>query len=103
MTKPTLFLILFLATTLPAQTKQPIDLLITGGTAVTMNATREILDNAAIAIQGDTILAIGPETELTARYQPKETIHAEGKHRRPEFQGAFQGIGKGTISTFRFP
>ena len=68
MTKPTL-LLLFLATTLPAQSKQPIDLLITGGTVVTMNPARDIQENAALAIQGDTILAIGPEAELTARYQ----------------------------------
>jgi len=78
MTKPTL-LLLFLATHLPAQTKQPIDLLITGGTAVTMNPARDIQENAAVAIQGDTILAIGPQTELTKRYQPKQTIDAEGK------------------------
>ena len=78
MTKPTL-LLLFLATHLPAQTKQLIDLLITGGTAVTMNPARDIQENAAVAIQGDTILAIGPQTELTKRYQPKQTIDAEGK------------------------
>src|SRR5882762_10005245 len=84
MTKPTL-LLLFLATTLPAQTRQPIDLLITGGTAVTMNPARDIQENAAVAIQGDTILAIGPQTELTKRYQPKQTIHAEGKLILPGF------------------
>ena len=84
MTKPTL-LLLFLATHLPAQTKQPIDLLITGGTAVTMNPAREIQDNAAIAIQGDTILAIGPQTELTKLYDPKQTIHAGGKLVLPGF------------------
>src|SRR5882762_10940740 len=78
MTKPTLLLLL-LTTALPAQTRQPIDLLITGGTAVTMNPARDIQENAAVAIQGDTILAIGPQTELTKRYQPKQTIDAEGK------------------------
>ncbi len=84
MTKPTL-LLLFLTTYLPAQSRQPIDLLITGGTAVTMNPAREIQDNAAIAIQGDTILAIGAQTELAKLYQPKQTIHAEGKLILPGF------------------
>jgi 5-methylthioadenosine/S-adenosylhomocysteine deaminase len=85
MTKPTLFLLLFLATALPAQSKQPIDLLITGGTAVTMNPARDIQENAAIAIQGDTILAIGPEIELNRLYRPKLTLHAEGKLVLPGF------------------
>src|SRR5882757_5985522 len=86
MTKPTLFvLLLLLTTTLPAQTRQPIDLLVTGGTTVTMNPARNIQENAAIAIQGDTILAIGPETELAKLYQPKQTIHAEGKLILPGF------------------
>src|SRR5882724_5982214 len=85
MTKPTLFLLLFLTTHLPAQTRQPIDLLITGGTAVTMNPARAIQENAAIAIQGDTILAIGPQTELAKLYQHKQTIDAKGKLVLPGF------------------
>src|SRR6267378_4489008 len=77
MTKPTLFLLLFLTTHLPAQSRQPIDLLITGGTAVTMNPASEI--------QGDTILAIGPQIELAKLYDPKQTIDAEGKLILPGF------------------
>ncbi len=82
MTKSILFVFL-LTTTLPAQ--KPIDLLITGGTAVTMNPQREIQENAAIAIQGDTILAVGPESELTKLYTPKQTIQAKGKLVLPGF------------------
>src|SRR5882724_6246533 len=85
MTKPTLFLLFLLTTTVSAQSKQPIDLLIAGGTAVIMNPARDIQENAAIAIQGDTILAIGPQTELTKLYDPKQTIHAEGKLILPGF------------------
>jgi len=84
MTKPTLLLLLLLLTT-TLQAQKPIDLLITGGTAVTMNPAREIKENAAIAIQGDTILAVGPESELIKLYQPKQTIHAEGKLVLPGF------------------
>jgi len=86
MNKTTILLALtFYCSILPAQSKQPIDLLITGGTAVTMNPARDIQENAAIAIQGDTILAIGPQADLTKLYQPKQTIHAEGKLILPGF------------------
>src|SRR5450432_531752 len=84
MTKPTLLLLLLLLTT-TLQAQKPIDLLITGGTAVTMNPAREIKENAAIAIQGDTILAVGPESELIKLYTPKAIIHAEGKLILPGF------------------
>ena len=50
-----------------------------------MNPARNIQENAAIAIQGDAILAVGPETELAKLYQPKQTIHAEGKLVLPGF------------------
>jgi 5-methylthioadenosine/S-adenosylhomocysteine deaminase len=50
-----------------------------------MNPAREIQENAAIAIQGDTILAIGPQSELTKLYTPKQTLHAEGKLILPGF------------------
>jgi 5-methylthioadenosine/S-adenosylhomocysteine deaminase len=50
-----------------------------------MNPQREVQENAAIAIQGDAILAIGPELELTKLYTPKQTIHAEGKLVLPGF------------------
>jgi len=82
MTRPILLLILLTAT---LEAQKPIDLLVTGGTAVTMNPQSEIRENAAIAIQGDAILAIGPEKELTKVYEPKQTIHAEGKLILPGF------------------
>jgi len=64
---------------LSAQThKEKADLLISGGTVVTMDASRAILDDGAVAVKGDTIVAVGPRSELEARYAAKQTIDARG-------------------------
>jgi len=70
---------------LPAQSKQSVDLLITRGTLVTMNPSRDIQEDGAIAIKGDTIVAIGPRAELSARFQPKQIIDATNKLVLPGF------------------
>jgi 5-methylthioadenosine/S-adenosylhomocysteine deaminase len=70
---------------LPAQSKQSVDLLITHGTLVTMNPSRDIQEDGAIAIKGDTIVAIGPRAELSARFQPKQIIDATNKLVLPGF------------------
>jgi len=64
---------------LSAQThKEKADLLISGGTVVTMDASRAILEDGAVAVKGDTIVAVGPRSELEARYAAKQTIDARG-------------------------
>ena len=78
-------LALLAATALFAQTPQKADLLITGGTIVTMNGPRTIQEDGAIAIQGDTILAVGPRAEIAAHYQAPQTIDATGKLVLPGF------------------
>ena len=70
---------------LPAQSKQSVDLLITRGTFVTMNPPRDIQEDGAIAIKGDTIVAIGPRAELSARFQPKQIIDATNQLVLPGF------------------
>ena len=59
--------------------KEQVDLLVTGGTVVTMNARFRVLEDGAIAIRGDKILAIGPSVEIAARYTPARRILARGK------------------------
>ena len=69
----------FAASFAAAQSPQDkVDLLISGGTIVTMNATSAILEDGAIAVRGDTIVAVGPRGELEARYAAKQTIDAKG-------------------------
>jgi 5-methylthioadenosine/S-adenosylhomocysteine deaminase len=78
------FLFLFLSFT-SAQGAKHADLIITGGTVVTMNGARAIYDDGAIAVTGDTIIAVGPRTELAAKYSAAQTIDARGKLVLPGF------------------
>src|SRR5882724_8621699 len=65
--------------------KEKADLLITGGIVVTMNASRTILEEGAVAVTGDTIIAVGPRSELEAKYATSQTIDATGKLVLPGF------------------
>ncbi len=56
---------------------QPVDLIILGGTIITMNDRGEIFPHGAIAIAADTIAAVGPQKEILARFQPKKTLTYE--------------------------
>ncbi|MBN8730932.1 MAG: amidohydrolase family protein [Acidobacteria bacterium] len=40
-----------------------------------MDPSRAILENGAVAIKGDAILAVGPRAELLKRFTPKQTLH----------------------------
>jgi 5-methylthioadenosine/S-adenosylhomocysteine deaminase len=74
-----LILVIFLLpTSLFSQTpKVPADLIISGGTVVTMDRSRAILDDGAVVVKGDTILTVGPRAELEAKYAAAQTIDAK--------------------------
>lgn len=54
------------------------DLLISGGRVVTQDAERRVLDDGAVAIEGDRIAAVGPAAEVSANRDPVRTIDAAG-------------------------
>ncbi len=62
-----------------------LDLLVTGGTVVTMDGERRIIEDGAIAVKGDTILAVGPRAALEAKYTASKTMDAHGKLILPGF------------------
>jgi 5-methylthioadenosine/S-adenosylhomocysteine deaminase len=66
-------------------TKERVDLIVTGGTVVTMDGPRTIYDDGAVVVKGDTIVAAGPCSELAAKYQASQTIDATGKLVLPGF------------------
>ena len=59
--------------------KEPVDLLVTGGTVVTMNDERRIIKNGAVAIRGDRIVAVGRAEELADAYEPAGRVRADGR------------------------
>ena len=50
-----------------------------------MDAQRRILEDAAIAVKGDAILALGPRAEIERKYAAPQTISAKGKLVLPGF------------------
>ena len=74
-----------LAQTSSANTKEKIDLLINGGTIVTMDGDRLILEDGAVVVKGDVISAIGFRTDLEKKYIVDQTIDARGKLVLPGF------------------
>jgi len=61
------------------------DLLVTGGTIVTMDGARTILDDGAVVVKSDTIIAVGRRAELELKYVASQTIDAKGKLVLPGF------------------
>ncbi len=51
-----------------------IDTLIKGWYVVTMNATRDIIRNGAVAIKGNKIVEVGKASDLEKKYKAKETV-----------------------------
>lgn len=56
-----------------------MDLLITGGTVITMDPERRIIDRGAVAIEGQRINAVGPAAEVETREAARRRIDASGK------------------------
>jgi len=65
-------------------TKERADTIVTG-TVVTMDGQRNIYDDGAVVVTGDTIVAVGPRSELEARYESRQIIDAKNKLVLPGF------------------
>lgn len=65
----------------PAATAAPrqVELLVVGGTVITVDEQRRILRDGAIAVDGGRIVAVGPTAEVTAAHAGRRTIDARGK------------------------
>lgn len=58
---------------------EPIDLLITGGSVVSMDAERRIFENGYVAVRGERIVAVGDAAEAGKRFRPRHVLNARGK------------------------
>ncbi len=61
-----------------ASAKERVDLLVSGGTVVTMDPGKRLLDDGAIAVRGDRIIELGSSGEIRAKYAARRTISAVG-------------------------
>ncbi len=76
------------------------DLLILHGTVITMNPERRVIEDGAVAITGDRIVAIGTTDEITAAHDAPETIDARRKAVLPGLIDVHAHAGHGLIKTF---
>jgi 5-methylthioadenosine/S-adenosylhomocysteine deaminase len=86
---------------LPAQAqgkRERVDLLVTGGTVVTMDAQRRVIEDGALVVRGETLAAVGPRAEIEARYRAARRLDARGKIVLP---GLINGHGHAPMTLLR--
>jgi 5-methylthioadenosine/S-adenosylhomocysteine deaminase len=59
--------------------RESVDLLVLGGTIVTMNNARDVIEDGGLAVRGGRIVAIGPRAQIETRYTARQKINSVGK------------------------
>ncbi len=76
----------------------PADLIVYGDYLVSMAPGSEVLRDGAVAIRGDTILAVGPRAEIDAAYQAGRQVSGAGRVLMP---GLVNGHTHSAMTLFR--
>jgi len=74
------------------------DLLVTNGTVVTMDGQRRVIEDGAVAVKDDSIIAVGPRAEIESKFEAAQTIDAHGALVLP---GLINGHAHAAMSLFR--
>lgn len=82
-----------------ATVQQGADILITGGTVITMDSARRVIDDGAVAIVGTRIAAVGTTDELRERFRAREVIDARRKIVMPGLIDGHGHAGHGLLKT----
>ena len=61
-----------------AQQRQDADLIVAHGIVVTMDGARAIYQDGAVAVRGDSIVAVGPQGDVESRFKAAQVIDAHG-------------------------
>lgn len=69
------------------------DLMVRNAYVITMNPEREVFACGAVAIQGNNIVAAGPQSEVLERYRARREIDARGAVVHPGFVDGHYHIG----------
>jgi 5-methylthioadenosine/S-adenosylhomocysteine deaminase len=81
-----------------AAARDQADLVISGGTVVTMDAQKRVIEDGAIAVRGDSIVAVGPRTQIEAHFDAAKLIDGRGTLVLP---GLINGHAHVAMSLFR--
>ena len=68
------FLLLILLPAVALKAAEPADLILSARYVVTMDGSRRVIENGAVAVKGERILAAGPRAEIDAKYRAKARI-----------------------------
>jgi len=81
-----------------AWAKEKADVIVAGGTVVTMDAQKRVIEDGAVAVRGDSIVAVGKRAEVEAEFEAGRTIDASGMLVMP---GLINGHAHAAMSLFR--
>src|SRR5436853_4848199 len=78
-----ILLILFIcaaqSATMAQRRKTAVDLIVRGGTVVTMDGARRVIEDGGVAVKGGRIVAVGRAAEIDRAYAAREVVNAGGK------------------------
>jgi len=78
---------------------QEIDLLIAHGTVITVDAARRVIEDGAVAVHGQRIVAVGDTPALQGRFRARKTIDARRKAVLPGLIDSHAHAGHGLLKT----
>jgi 5-methylthioadenosine/S-adenosylhomocysteine deaminase len=78
---------------------RPADLLIVGGTIITMDPQRRVIEDGAVAITADRITEVGLAADLRAKYAAKKTLDAKNKVVMPGLIDGHGHAGHGLVKS----
>jgi 5-methylthioadenosine/S-adenosylhomocysteine deaminase len=82
-----------------ATAAERVDLLITGGTIITMDSARRVIDDGAVAIRGDRIVAVGTTRDIAEKYSGRQVIDARRKIIMPGLIDGHGHAGHGLVKS----
>src|SRR5437764_3921675 len=74
-----LFILLMFANSTAQRRKTTVDLIIKGGTVVTMDSARHVIENGGVAIKDGRIVEVGNTSDIDRKYAAREIVDASGK------------------------
>ncbi|HLV94932.1 MAG TPA: amidohydrolase [Candidatus Acidoferrales bacterium] len=78
--------------------KGQADLIVAGGTVVTMDAQKRVIEDGAVAVRGDSIVGVGTSAEIESQFDAARTIEARNELVLP---GLINGHAHAAMSLFR--
>ncbi|HTU34807.1 MAG TPA: amidohydrolase [Candidatus Acidoferrum sp.] len=78
--------------------RERADLIVAGGTVVTMDAQKHVIEDGAVAIRGDAIVGVGTASQIESEFDAARTIDA---HNDLVLPGFINGHAHAAMSLFR--